>query len=114
MFQVIPDQEESISIRDMLCDGLLIVELPPSPDPTPTPMPRPSILLSPDETTKDEDHSLFSIGSATERRKHFGRNPSYGMLVINLNINSSKKFFSIERATNHQLDFDLVPPISAR
>ena len=46
MFQVTPDQEKTILIGDMLSDGLLVVELPPSPASTPALEAHPSILLS--------------------------------------------------------------------
>ena len=54
MFQVLPDQEDSISMGDILSDGLLVVELDPSgrlqaiPE-TPT---NPQILFSPEEEAK--------------------------------------------------------------
>jgi hypothetical protein len=54
MFQVLPDQEDSISMGDILSDGLLVVELDPSgrlqaiPE-TPT---NPQILFSPEEEVK--------------------------------------------------------------
>lgn len=77
MFQVIPDQERTIVIGDMLSDGLLIVELPPSPPPTPisgVSAPSPSILLSLE--TQGGEHPLTT---ASEKRRLFGRNASYGM-----------------------------------
>ena len=58
MFQVLPDQEDSISMGDILSDGLLVVELDPSgrlqaiPE-TPT---NPQILFSPEEEVKWVDH----------------------------------------------------------
>ena len=45
MFQVLPDQEDGIFIGDMLSDGIVVVELDPSP--TATPETKPKILLSP-------------------------------------------------------------------
>ena len=77
MFKVIPDQERTIVIGDMLSDGLLIVELPPSPPPTPisgVSAPSPSILLSLE--TQGGEHPLTT---ASEKRRLFGWNASYGM-----------------------------------
>jgi len=45
MFQVLPDQEDGIFIGDMLSDGIVVVEMDPSP--TATPEAKPKILLSP-------------------------------------------------------------------
>ena len=73
MFQVTPDQEKTMLIGDMLSDGLLIVELPPSPASTPSVESHPSILLSPGD---NPETSLDT--AASEKRKMFGRNSSYG------------------------------------
>lgn len=74
MFQVTPDQEHSMLIGDMLSDGLLIVELLPSP--ASTPIGQPADLLSPDSNGTDESPLLSD--AAVAKRKLFGRNASYG------------------------------------
>lgn len=82
MFQVLPDQEDSISMGDILSDGLLVVELDPSgrlqaiPE-TPT---NPQILFSPEEEAKP---AFMRLESATERRQVFGRNSSYEIACDN-------------------------------
>ena len=55
MFQVLPDQEDGIFIGDMLSDGIVVVELDPSP--TATPESKPKILLSPVDGN-DEDTTM--------------------------------------------------------
>jgi len=45
MFQVLTDQEDDIFIGDMRSDGIVVVEVDPSP--TATPETKPKILLSP-------------------------------------------------------------------
>lgn len=45
MFQVLPDQEDGIFVGDMLSDGIVVVELDPSP--TATPETKPKTLLPP-------------------------------------------------------------------
>lgn len=78
MFQVTPDQEKTMLIGDMLSDGLLIVEFPPSPPSTPASKTHPSVLL----TTEIEGSSAHSV--VEQKRKAFGRNASYGESDTNL------------------------------
>ncbi len=74
LFQVIPDQEGSILIGEMLSDGLLVVEMPSSPPSTPLISTHPAILLSP-----DTEEGVISGNPLKEKRKQqFGRNASYG------------------------------------
>ncbi len=84
MFQVTPDQENNLFIGDMLSDGLLIVELPPTTVATPI---QPPLLISsmPEEAEagSDLDSPAFGSGAnASSRRKSFGRNASYGMCDV--------------------------------
>lgn len=86
MFQVTPDQEKTMLIGDMLSDGLLIVELLPSPSCTPAAESHPSILLFPEATggargtgnLMDSPSPMDSPSTAARKRKMFGRNTSYG------------------------------------
>lgn len=75
MFQVTPDQEKTMLIGDMLSDGLLIVELLPSPVSTPCAESHPCIHLSPGDSPES---SLDLDTASSEKRKLFGRNSSYG------------------------------------
>jgi len=77
MFQVTSDQEDTILIGDMLSDGLLVVELPPSPASTPCVETRPAIRMSSHESQPPES-PLSLMATAVEKRKVFGRNASYG------------------------------------
>ena len=82
MFQVTPDQEHNLVIGDMLSDGLLVVELPPS-SAVSTPMSQAGLLMAtsvPEEDEGSSDSPGFSDGAAA-RRKSYGRNASYGVCV---------------------------------
>ena len=59
-------------IGDMLSDGLLVVELSPSPPCTPA-SGVPAVLLSP-----EKEPVARELSNAEEKRKMFGRNASYG------------------------------------
>ena len=74
VFQVTPDQERTMLIGDMLSDGLLVVEFPPSPAATPS-AEMDTTLLTPASAPPGE---LPSFSLAVDRRKNFGRNASYG------------------------------------
>ena len=78
MFQVTPDQEKTMLIGDMLSDGLLIVEFPPSPGSTPAVEIDPSSLLTPTSAEVPAEGPLPTFILASEKRKTYGRNPSYG------------------------------------
>lgn len=78
MFQVTPDQERTMLIGDMLSDGLLIVEFPPSPPSTPASKTHPSVLMTPE--IEGARNPLDTPSAAEERRKVFGRNASYGTM----------------------------------
>lgn len=80
MFQVTPDQEKTILIGDMLSDGLLIVELLPSPSSTPAAEVYPSIDL-PGEACGTGNTSDSPTGAAQRSRSTFGRNISYGKAI---------------------------------
>ncbi len=75
MFQVTPDQERTMQIGDMLSDGLLIVEFPPSPASTPAV----EIVASLDTpVSAGMPGELPTFMLAAGKRNTFGRNASYG------------------------------------
>ncbi|XP_064397829.1 diacylglycerol kinase zeta-like isoform X2 [Halichondria panicea] len=81
MFQVLPDQEEAMYIGDMFSDGLFVVELS-SQSPMTSTDPNPTILLSPDM------EQARCLESAEDKRKAFGRNPSYELATEEQRVSS--------------------------
>ena len=73
-------------IGDMLSDGLLIVEFPPSPASTPAMEIDASSLLTPTSTEVPSEGPLPTFVLAADKRKTYGRNPSYGKAYIGVEI----------------------------